>query len=264
MFLGLLKEKQTMNTLWLVALASILAAACSGSEAPQEKSITEKPAAVESPPTSGTNQEAGTVVGMVKFSGKAPVPQKFSINKDVEVCGQQIASEELVVSKSGGIQWAVVSVEGMDSAFDFKPERAALDQRGCRFVPRVVVMPVGGKIDIVNSDGILHNFHSFSESNPPVNKAQPKFKKVITEEFGVPELIRIGCDIHSWMRGWIVVARHPWHVVTDADGKFRLNRVPAGIRVLKVWHETLAELYEEVKIEAGKELTVTLELELKK
>ncbi len=71
---------------------------------------------------------------------------------------------------------------------------------------------------ILNSDGIRHNIHTFSTANAPINKAQPRFKKVITETFGEPEIIRVQCDVHSWMQGWIVVKPHPFFAAPATRG----------------------------------------------
>lgn len=98
-----------------------------------------------------------------------------------------------------------------------------------------------GEIDILNSDGVLHNIHSFSTANPPINKAQPKFKKVITERFEQPEIIRVRCDVHSWMEGWIVVLASPYFAVTEETGLARIDSVPAGAHTLEVWHPELGK-----------------------
>src|SRR5262249_32848543 len=80
--------------------------------------------------------------------------------------------------------------------------KAMVDQHGCRFVPHVSVMNPG-EMELKNSDDILHNIHTYSTANPAINKAQPKFKKTMTEKFEKPEMIKLTCDVHSWMLGWL-------------------------------------------------------------
>jgi len=70
----------------------------------------------------------------------------------------------------------------------------------------VQIVPAGQSVDIINDDGILHNIHTWPKNNVPFNKAQPKFKKVMTELFEKPDVIKISCDVHSWMQGWVIVA----------------------------------------------------------
>jgi hypothetical protein len=137
---------------------------------------------------------------------------------------------------------------------------AALDQDGCRFVPRIILVPAGTPLDFVNSDGILHNIHTWSKLNPSFNRAQPKLKKVMTETFANPELFRITCDVHPWMTGYVVVAGHAWYAVTSADGRFRIAGVPAGTRTLEFWHERLGVQKKQVTVPADGELKVDLTL----
>ena len=85
-----------------------------------------------------------------------------------------------------------------------------------------------GEIELKNSDDILHNIHTYSTANPSINKAQPKFKKVMAEKFEKPEMIKLTCDVHSWMLGWVAVMPNPFFGVTDADGTTKIENVPAG------------------------------------
>ncbi len=204
-------------------------------------------------------QGAGTIVGEVKFSGEV-ASRTIKVNKDTEVCGQEKASEELVVGPNKGVKWAVVSLADSRGAKPEAAKKVALDQNGCVFKPRVVLVPAGGSLDILNNDGILHNLHTFSNVNPPINKAQPKFKKVMTEKFDKPETMQVKCDAHSWMAGWIVVTDSPYYAVTDDTGAFKIEGVPAGAHKLQLWHETLGKLVKDVEVKAGETVRVTLEL----
>jgi Carboxypeptidase regulatory-like domain len=116
-----------------------------------------------------------------------------------------------------------------------------------------------GEIKILNSDGVLHNIHTFSTANPPVNKAQPKFKKEMVEKFEKPELIKVQCDAHSWMLGWIYVTENP-ATVTDGNGAFKLENVPPGKHKVEVTHPVLGKQTKEVEVKAGQETKVAFEL----
>jgi len=200
--------------------------------------------------------QTGTISGTVKFVGTPPTPKKIPVTKDTAKCGTEKLSEELVVGPDKGVKWAVISLVGARG----KPSGpAVLDQKGCWFIPHVVVMPAGGSLDILNSDGILHNIHTYSTKNPAINKAQPGFKKKMTEKFDQVEIVKVTCDAHPWMSGWIVVADTPT-AVTDEKGSFKLANVPAGTYKLNVWHEVLGEKTQEVTVKAGEEAKVTFEL----
>jgi plastocyanin len=208
---------------------------------------------VASGPPAGA-QGGGTIVGEVKLVGAAPAPKTVKVNKDNEVCGQEKKIAEVQVGPNGGVGSSIVSVGGAKGA---KPA-AVLDQKGCEFRPNVVVM-APGELKILNSDGVLHNIHTFSTANPPVNKAQPKFKKEMVEKFEKPELIKVQCDAHSWMLGWIYVTENP-ATVTDGNGAFKLENVPPGKHKVEVTHPVLGKQTKEVEVKAGQETKVAFEL----
>ncbi len=201
--------------------------------------------------------DGGSIVGVVTYEGDAPAPKKIQVTKDVAICSKTAKYEEsLLVDEKGGIANVVVSITKIARGKDF-PDDASyqLDQNGCRFVPHVQVLQAGVRVTILNSDGVLHNIHTFSVKNPPINKAQPKFKKRIRHTFDVPEIVNIKCDAHGWMSAWVAVAAHPYYAVTDDSGSFRLDDVPPGTYTLEFWHEKLDTMPAEVTIVAGDETT---------
>ncbi len=204
-------------------------------------------------------QGGGTIVGEVKLSGTPPAPKVVKVNKDVEVCGQEKKIVD-VGGSGGGLANATVSVAGAKAP---KPaKKPVLDQKGCEFRPEIVVM-APGELEILNSDGVLHNIHTFSTANPSINKAQPKFKKTMTEKFEKPEVIKVQCDAHSWMHGFIVVTESPTGV-TDDKGSFKIENVPPGKHKVEIWHPVLGKQSKEVEVKAGQEAKVTFELAAKK
>jgi hypothetical protein len=199
-------------------------------------------------------QGGGTIEADVKYGGAAQV-EKLKINKDTEKCGTEAVIEKVVVGGNKGLANAVVSVPGAKGATAAK---AVLDQHGCKFVPHVLVMQPG-EIEIKNSDDILHNIHTYSTANPSINKAQPKFKKTMTEKLEKPEFVKITCDVHSWMLGWVAVV--PGLAgVTDKDGVTKIENVPAGKQKIEVWHETLGKQEKEVDVKAGQVTKVSFEM----
>jgi plastocyanin len=181
-----------------------------------------------------TAQGGGTVEVEVKYNG-APVVEKIKVNKD--------------------LAHAVASVPGAKGG---KAVKGVIDQKGCKFIPHVAVMSPG-EIEIKNSDDILHNIHTYSTANPAINKAQPKFKKTMTEKFDKPEMIKVTCDVHSWMLGWVAVTPGP-AAVTDGDGVAKIENVPAGKQKVEVWHETLGKQEKEVDVKAGQTTKVSFEM----
>jgi plastocyanin len=150
----------------------------------------------------------------------------------------------------------VISLVGVEKGKAFKKKSARLIQRQCMFVPHVALIPVGKRFKLVNEDKLLHNLRTLSKENVALNIAHPKFKKTlrIKKKFKKPEIMRIKCDIHSWMDGWIIAIAHPYYVVSKKSGRFTLKNVPPGAYKLRAWHEILGEQVQTVTVPAGGEV----------
>jgi plastocyanin len=204
--------------------------------------------------TTAGAQGGGSIEADVKYNG-APQVEKLKVNKDTEKCGTEAVVEKVVVGGNKGLANAVVSVPGAKGTTKAK---AVVDQKGCKFIPHVVVMQPG-ELEIKNSDGILHNIHTYSTANPSINKAQPKFKKTMTEKLEKPEFVKVTCDVHSWMLGWVAVVPG-LASVTDKDGVAKIENVPAGKHKIEVWHETLGKQEKDVEVKAGQVTKVSFEM----
>jgi plastocyanin len=207
--------------------------------------------------------DGGTISGEVKFAGNPPSAEKLEVTKDTEVCGRtEKLSEVLMVGANKGVQNVVVFLADVQKGkkLEASAKNPSFDQKGCQYIPHMLSFPVGSTLDILNSDGILHNIHTHSERNPSFNQAQPKFKKVINKKFDHPETIKVTCDVHGWMIGWFVVQDHPYYAVTDANGAFQLTDVPPGDYELRIWHETLGETTQKVSVKAKEDTNVSVEL----
>ena len=213
-------------------------------------------------------KDGGAIVGTVRFEGEIPKRRRLKITGADKPChAKPIPNDDLVVSKDGKIRWAVVSIRKLVQGKDFPqadPQNpVVLDQQGCRFRPHVVVVPQNQPLKILNSDGVLHNVHLFAKKNEPFNRSMPGRMKELVVTFDRAERIRVGCDVHKWMGGWIVVAKHPYYAVTGKDGTFRLENVPAGTYTLQVWHEKLGKQEREVTVSPGADAEIEFVLKKK-
>jgi plastocyanin len=208
------------------------------------------------PPTAA----AGSIKGAVLLKGPAPAPRKVPVTIDQYICGKEKDAEDLVVSPQGGISNAVVWVDNPPPVPTpaATPTAPAMDQKECVFTPRIVLVPAGGRVDFLNSDRLLHNLHSVPKANAPFNRTQPK-GRTIPVTFTQPEIIPITCDLHSWMRGWVVVADHPFFAVTDGSGQFSFPSLPPGRYTVRVWHERLGTTSKEVQV-GDQDPTLTVEM----
>ena len=144
---------------------------------------------------------------------------------------------------------------------------AEIDQVDKEFVPTTTAIVVGSKIHFPNSDDILHHVYSFS----PINTFDiPLYGNDVNasfiEEFAEAGVVEIGCNIHDWMLAYVYVANSSKVAVSDAEGKLRIDGLPAGTS-LRVWHARLPRntdyQMETVTIQDSgtAELIVSLELE---
>ncbi len=206
---------------------------------------------------------AGEIRGRALLAGQPPPAKKVSVTIDQYVCGMDKDAEDLIVSAAREIKNVVVWLHNPPAS---SPSAAAtapiqMDQKACVFVPHVLLVPASGTVEFLNSDRLLHNLHSRSTSNMSFNRTQPR-GRTIAIKFASPEFIRVDCDLHSWMRAWVVVADHPFYAVTDSRGQFQLGNVPPGEYTLKTWHETLGETSRTITVGDGP-ATITLELKRK-
>lgn len=213
----------------------------------------------------GGVKNGGIVSGQVILDGTAPPARILKIDEDVEACGGDRPSKELLVNKKGGIKNVVLSIEDIQSGkkWDF-PNEFVYDQKKCAFVPHVLVIKPKVQGLVLNSDKVGHNFHTVSKGIYNINKkikadGKMKVKKNKIRKAGV---IRAKCDIHSWMKGWWFVAKTPYTVRTDEDGTFSIANIPAGTYKLKVWHEKLGESEQSVVVKAGITTKINISLEL--
>jgi plastocyanin len=212
----------------------------------------------------GAVANGGTISGTVKLQGTAPAAKPIEVTKDKEVCGQhEIKSEDLIVGTNGGIANAVVSITNISKGKPMDAASPVLDQKGCKYVPHVLLFPAGSTVKINNDDGILHNIHTYSTKNAPVNMAQPKFKKTIEAKFDQPEVIKVTCDAHGWMQGWFISEDNPYYAKTDDSGNYKLTDVPPGDYEIKVWQEKLGDKTQKVTVPAGGTATANFELAAK-
>jgi plastocyanin len=206
----------------------------------------------------------GTIRGTVRFMGAAFEPKKLSVTVDHSVCGKEKDAEDIVLSPEKGIRNVVVSLQSPPAGAKWPVALpiVQMDQEQCMFVPRVVVVPVGGTVEFLNSDRLLHNLHSDSRGNPIFNRTQPRGRTIpiVLKE---PEIIRVDCDLHPWMRAWVVAADHPFYAVTNDQGEFMLDNVPPGEYTLKLWQESLGAMTKDVTVRDEAITTVTVEMSQK-
>jgi plastocyanin len=194
----------------------------------------------------------------VRFAGPVPREAFQPVFKHREFCGERMPSERVRVGADRGLADVLVTLEGA-SGGALPARTAVLDNRDCRFVPRVQVVAPGTRLEVRNSDPILHTVHAYLGSETLFHLALPVFRQRVWATLDRPGLIRIDCDVgHTWMRAYILVRADGYAMVTGPDGGFHLRDVPPGSFRLRAWHETLGVREASVTVVDARPTVITL------
>ena len=184
----------------------------------------------------------GTISGTVKWSGPVPHALDFPITKDPQVCdpqGKKTADlERLIIGPNGGVANTVVYLKNIRSgkALELPEQRRHLDQKSCRYVPHILLVPQGQDLSMVSSDATLHTVHM--EGAASYNLPFPFAGRVTTRTMQNPGLVSLRCNGgHVWMNAEMMVVKHPYYAVTDESGNYRFTDVPPGTYEIVAWHE---------------------------
>jgi plastocyanin len=214
----------------------------------------------------GEVSNGGTIVGTVKFDSDVPEVRMLDVDKDKEACGHDpLPSETLVVSEDKAVKNAVISISGISKGkkYDRSGGNPAIDQKGCVFIPHVTVVPPGSTVDLLNSDDVMHNLHTWSIKNTAFNEGVAGGGK-LPKTFKHSETIKITCDVHKWMSAWLIVQDNPYYAITNEDGKFQIGDIPPGTYVVQAWQESLGKVTQEVTVKAGETTKADFEMTARK
>ena len=184
-------------------------------------------------------QERGKISGRVIAAGKYQNPKPLPVFKNRAFCGTRVPNETLLVGQDGGLRNAVVTLHPIDRSATARPLPVALDNKRCAFAPHVQVAIIGSELLLKNSDPILHTVHARTGNETLFNVGLPTWRQV-TKQLKRIGVIRIDCDVlHTWMSAVIVVTDTPYFALSDANGNFVVEQLPAGRYRAQFWHEKL-------------------------
>ena len=204
----------------------------------------------------------GTIEGKVVFRGAVPT-RKIIPNKDVEVCGGVREEPLVTVGPGQGVQNAVVYLAQVakGKAWPAASKPPEINNEKCRFVPVIqVIRP--GRLDVLNSDPVLHNTHGYYDKRTAFNLALPNQGQRIPVELPRPGAVRVDCDAHGWMEAWIYVVDNPYYAITGPDGSFTIPDVPPGNYTLVAFQPFTGPVQQPVTVAAR--MPTSLSIELKK
>ncbi len=198
--------------------------------------------------------------GVVLWKGKPPKPEVTEVALDVDVCGRKKTRPGLSVSRRGGIQDVVLELDAIEPAATGAPAGtdATIDEQRCELVPHLLVVPVGTRVAFTNGDAVTHDVHVYSLDSPFDQPLRTGAK--VDRVFDKPGPLLVRCDYHVWTSAWVLaVPRTTAYAVTSSDGRFHFPAVPAGKRVLHLWHETLGRFDQPIEVPAKEPVRIELQ-----
>lgn len=218
-----------------------------------------------------TVSNGGSISGTVLLAGKEPPPLAFSLitNNDTEFCGRISTGtgwrllDEFQVSPSGGLQNAVVFLEGITQGKAFPEiEPAQVMVEDCVFSPWVLAVRDPQPIHIVNMDPIIHDVLIYETApfgtkvmlHRPLRLNPFHPKNLLTDHHHKPgeamidtihltqgrRIFFLECGFHPYMQTWGLAVHNPYYAITDKQGSFTLPDVPEGVYKLVAWHPGMA------------------------
>jgi hypothetical protein len=186
--------------------------------------------------------DGGTISGAIKWSGPVPHELDFPVTKDPQICApdgnKTVSLERLIVGSEGGVANTIVYLKNISAgkALELPEQRRHLDQRHCRYIPHILLVPQNAALQMQSSDATLHTIHM--DGAATYNLPFPFPNQISSRNMATPGLVNLRCNGgHVWMNAEMMVVPHPYYAVTDESGRFEFTSVPPGTYQIVAWHE---------------------------
>ncbi len=186
------------------------------------------------------------------YEGTTPKSRAIDVDRDISFCGKHplIVEDLLINRENGGIANAVVYLnvgrrQGMVKIDSLnlpaaEKRQVELVSKHCRFEPRVILARSGDTLAYRNLDTVSHNPNISFVKNAAWSIARPKRGSAVMYDDleSEPAPIPIGCNIHPWMKTWLIVLDHRFVAISDENGFLEIKGLPDDRElVFRVWHE---------------------------
>lgn len=195
------------------------------------------------------------VTGSATLEGDPPAEFKLKMNADPK-CDALYpdgspSTRYFIVGEGGSLGNVFLYItDPPDGDYPAPETPTTLLQEGCLYSPLVGGIQVDQTLRIENVDEHLHNVRALARKNRPFNLGQPGVG-VREKSFKTPEeAIKFKCDVHPWMESYLFVLDHPFYAVTDENGRFEIDDLPAGTYTLAAWHVKAGEQQQEITVGA--------------
>jgi plastocyanin len=190
--------------------------------------------------------------GQAVVEGRVELPKSHSA---------PVMAKRYEIVTSGGVlatrpPLAVVYLDGSFPKPNSPPTKQ-IAQKDLAFLPSLLPVQVGTRVEFTNSDDTSDSIFSYSPAKRfDLGRSRSDERPIPSEVFDTAGLVTLRCDIHEHMRGLILVLNTPHFVMTDADGRFRLNGLPSGHYTLKAWIDSKTTRERPVELKSGATLHV--------
>jgi hypothetical protein len=213
----------------------------------------------------GVVLQAATITGEVILLGERPILVPVKVTKDQDYCGETLPNDIYSVDWAGRLGNVVVFVESAPVIAADPKKLNVIENNGCRYAPRISAMQKGERLRIKNNDPKLHIPHSYLDQKTVFMLSLP-FKNTsleATHKIRVSGILKLVCDTHAWMLGFMHVFDHPYFAITDDQGVFTIFNVPPGNYTLKAWHEEAGVVSQQINVAEDGDVRVFFEVPIK-
>lgn len=245
---------------------------------------TDTPPENEGPGDAGADPQAakpalGRIRGLIRFRERSPLSPVANLAGEkrpllrIDPETRALADAVVFLADGNKLPLPADAPPAVDPGGTGKPTKATakgvavqavMDQKDHEFTPRIVAIRAGAGVRFKNSDVANHNVHGHgldtkNQFNVFTGGGGSHVQRFRAEKGHRP--IRIGCDIHPWMQGWVFVFEHPWFAITNEAGEFELADVPVGRHRLTVRQpDAQLEFTREVEVTAQEMLQIEIDL----
>ncbi len=194
--------------------------------------------------------EWGNLKGSFILKGDPPELPPLVVDKDKATClidGKPPENENLIVGDNGELKDVYVMMyfkKGDDKRPAIHPDYVAaksepveIDNQLCRFVPHAVFVQTGQTFTLKNTDDVGHNTHITCFNNEENINLPAGGSVDVTMKKAEKAPGNITCDIHKWMSAVVLIRDEPYAAISDDDGTFQLDNIPAGTWQFQFWHK---------------------------